>query len=79
MSVYDSIEIEDMTWDPATQCFYYPCPCGDQFQAALADLEDGEVIAECPTCSLQIEVIYEAEDLAKITEKVKEPVPAMAI
>lgn len=63
MSVYDSIEIEDMTWDPELQAFFYPCPCGDQFQVALEDLADGETIASCPSCSLMIEVIFEPEDL----------------
>lgn len=62
-TVYDSIEIEDMTWDATTQAFYYPCPCGDQFQVAIDDLADGETIATCPSCSLMIEVIFEPEDL----------------
>lgn len=68
-NVYDSIEIEDMTWDPTTQAFFYPCPCGDQFQVALLDLQDGETIATCPSCSLMIEVIYETEDLEQFSEK----------
>lgn len=63
MSVYDSIEIEDMTWDPEQQAFFYPCPCGDQFQVSIDDLADGESIATCPSCSLMIEVIFEPEDL----------------
>lgn len=63
MSIYDSIEIEDLTFDPTTQLFYYPCPCGDRFQIGLSDLEEGEQIAVCPSCSLQIEIIFEPEDL----------------
>lgn len=63
-AVYDSIEIEDMTWDPVTQCFYYPCPCGDQFAVAFDDLESGDTnIATCPSCSLMIEVVFDSEDL----------------
>lgn len=60
MSVYDEIEIEDMTYDEDTMLFTYPCPCGDKFQIFIDDLLDGENdIAVCPSCSLQIQVIYE--------------------
>lgn len=60
ISVYDEVEIEDMTYDDALQTYFYPCPCGDRFQIALADLQDEETdIAVCPSCSLRIRVIYE--------------------
>ena len=60
ISVYDEVEIEDMTYDEALQTYFYPCPCGDRFQIALADLQDVETdIAVCPSCSLMIRVIYE--------------------
>ncbi|KAI5818319.1 diphthamide biosynthesis protein 3 [Pyronema omphalodes] len=62
-SIYDQIEIEDMTFDPATQLYTYPCPCGDRFEISLDDLRDGQDIGVCPTCSLLIQVIYEPEDL----------------
>ena len=54
MSFYDEIEIEDMTYHESTTLYTYPCPCGDQFEIALADLRDGEDVAVCPSCSLQI-------------------------
>lgn len=63
MSYYDQIEIEDMTFDPVTQMFTYPCPCGDRFQIFIDDLNDGEDVAVCPSCSLMIQVIFEPEDL----------------
>lgn len=60
VSVYDEVEIEDMTYDATMQTYYYPCPCGDRFEIALADLQDQETdIAVCPSCSLMIRVIYE--------------------
>lgn len=59
MSFYDEIEIEDMTYDAATTLYRYPCPCGDEFQIALADLQAGEEVAVCPSCSLQIKVIFD--------------------
>lgn len=61
--IYDEIEIEDMTYDPVTQLYTYPCPCGDRFEINIEDLRDGEEIAVCPSCSLMIRVIYEVEDL----------------
>lgn len=63
MGVYDEIEIEDMEYEPDIATFFYDCPCGDRFQVTLDQLQDGEDIAECPSCTLQIKVIYEAEDL----------------
>ncbi|KAF6817801.1 diphthamide biosynthesis protein 3 [Colletotrichum sojae] len=59
ISIYDEIEIEDMTWDEDMQIYHYPCPCGDKFQIALADLRDDEDIAVCPSCSLMIRVIFD--------------------
>ena len=59
MSVYEEIEIEDMLFDNALQIYHFPCPCGDRFEIALADLQEGEDIAVCPTCSLMIRVIFE--------------------
>ena len=58
-SIYDEIEIEDMTYDATLQIYHYPCPCGDRFEIAIADLRDGEDVAVCPSCSLMIRVIFE--------------------
>lgn len=65
MSFYDEIEIEDMTYHESTTLYTYPCPCGDQFEISLADLRDGEEVAVCPSCSLMIKVIFEADNLPK--------------
>lgn len=54
-----------MTYDPTLQIYHYPCPCGDRFEIGLADLRDGEDIGICPSCSLQIRVIFDPEDLEK--------------
>jgi diphthamide biosynthesis protein 3 len=59
ISVYDEVEIEDMTFDLDLQIYHYPCPCGDRFEIALLDLRDGEEIAICPSCSLMIRVVFE--------------------
>ncbi|KAF7196412.1 Diphthamide biosynthesis protein 3 [Pseudocercospora fuligena] len=70
-NIYDEIEIEDMTFDETTQLYHYPCPCGDRFEINIDDLRDGEEIAVCPSCSLQIRVIFDVDDLPKP----KEPEP----
>ncbi|EKG21649.1 hypothetical protein MPH_01017 [Macrophomina phaseolina MS6] len=62
-SFYDEIEIEDMTFDEKLQIYHYPCPCGDRFEIALADLRDGEDVGVCPSCSLMIKVIFDKDDL----------------
>ncbi|KAM0264682.1 hypothetical protein ACHAQJ_000507 [Trichoderma viride] len=64
-SIYDEIEIEDMTFDEALQMYYYPCPCGDRFQIGIDDLRDEQDIAVCPSCSLMIKVIFDLDDLPK--------------
>lgn len=58
-----------MTYDPTLQIYHYPCPCGDRFEIGLADLRDGEDIGVCPSCSLMIRIIYEAEDLPGEADK----------
>ena len=68
MPLYDEIEIEDMRYDPDTKVYSYPCPCGDRFKVSLEDLWDGEDIADCQSCTLYIEVIYDEEDLQPLPE-----------
>ncbi|KAF8460037.1 diphthamide biosynthesis protein [Kalaharituber pfeilii] len=69
-NIYDQIEIEDMTFDPTLQIYHYPCPCGDRFEILIHDLVDGMDIATCPSCSLQIRVIFEPVDLAGDLERI---------
>lgn len=65
-----------MTFDPTLQIYHYPCPCGDRFEISLDDLREQETdIGVCPSCSLQIRVIYEVDDLPKADgESVEEKV-----
>lgn len=69
-NIYDQIEIEDFTFDPDTQLFTYPCPCGDRFQISIYDLEDGENIAVCPSCSLMCEIIFDESDLKEYLDQI---------
>jgi diphthamide biosynthesis protein 3 len=68
MPLYEEIEIEDMSFDPVTQMYSYPCPCGDRFKISLEDLWDGEDVADCQSCTLFIQVIYEEENLPELRE-----------
>ena len=34
-NIYDTIEIEDLDFEPRNKTFYYPCPCGDRFAITL--------------------------------------------
>lgn len=63
MTIYDEIEIEDLNFEAEIKTFFYNCPCGDRFLITLDDLINGEDIAECPSCTLQIKIIYDREDL----------------
>mmetsp|Transcript_9215 Transcript_9215/g.19345 ORF Transcript_9215/g.19345 Transcript_9215/m.19345 type:complete len:112 (+) Transcript_9215:130-465(+) len=68
MPLYDEIEIEDMTYDPETMMYSYPCPCGDRFKITLEDLWDGEDEAGCESCTLYIEIVYDEEDLPPLPD-----------
>ena len=57
MTFYDEVEIEDFEFDPISRTFYYPCPCGDRFQISQEEINEGEEIARCPSCSLMLRVI----------------------
>ena len=63
MSIYEEVEIEDMDYDEAEMMYFYPCPCGDRFRIALEDLHEGDDIASCPSCTLQIRIIFDQDDL----------------
>jgi len=57
--MYDDIPLSDMTFDEGEQKYTYPCPCGDIFELFLDDIEAGEDIAYCPSCSLKIRVLMD--------------------
>ncbi|KAJ1960796.1 Diphthamide biosynthesis protein 3 [Dipsacomyces acuminosporus] len=61
-SFYDEVEIEDMEFDEENRLYHYPCPCGDRFEITIEELESGEDVASCPSCSLTLKVVYDPED-----------------
>ncbi|XP_066847972.1 diphthamide biosynthesis protein 3 isoform X2 [Anser cygnoides] len=56
---HDEVEIEDFEYDAESGTYSYPCPCGDRFLITREDLENGEDVATCPSCSLILRVIYD--------------------
>ncbi|CAD5221946.1 unnamed protein product [Bursaphelenchus okinawaensis] len=62
MSVFhDEVEIEDFEFDEGAGVYHFPCPCGDRFEITKEQLEAGEDVAACPSCSLLVRVIYDME------------------
>lgn len=53
---HDEIELEDFEWDEESESWTYPCPCGDRFMITPDELEAGEEVATCPSCSLIVKV-----------------------
>lgn len=54
-----------MEWNSDLDAYTYQCPCGDLFQITRSELKDGEEIAHCPSCTLIVKVIYDADDFAE--------------
>lgn len=73
---HDEVEIEDFEYDEETETYFYPCPCGDQFQITKEELENGEDVAHCPSCSLIVRVIYDLEDFM-VSEEVTNQTPVL--
>ncbi|EAN31248.1 Diphthamide biosynthesis protein 3 [Theileria parva strain Muguga] len=61
--VYEVVKLSECDYDPETETFYYLCPCGDLFEIALEDLLKGNLISECPSCSLRIRIDLKPGDL----------------
>lgn len=55
---YDQIDIEEFVYNKDKEIYTYPCPCGDLFVITKEDIDNGEEIATCPSCSLIVKVIY---------------------
>ncbi|CUE71320.1 Hypothetical protein, putative [Bodo saltans] len=61
MYEYEEVELDELTYDAENQRLQYPCPCGDLFEMLLDDLLNGKDIAQCPTCSLTVKVLYTSD------------------
>ncbi len=61
--VHETISIEEMEYDEEIEGYVYPCPCGDEFYVSLEEMRKGIDIAECPSCSLKVRVIFDISHL----------------
>lgn len=62
---FDEVDLQEFKYIPEKMVFLYPCPCGDEFVITLEQLENGEEIAQCPSCSLIVRVIFDEEEIQK--------------
>ncbi|CAM9332562.1 unnamed protein product [Ectocarpus sp. 12 AP-2014] len=70
--VYEEVGLDEMMYNDSEQMYYYECPCGDKFEISLEDLYDGEDIAPCPSCTLQIKVLFEESELPELRPEEEE-------
>ncbi|KCZ81663.1 hypothetical protein H312_00841 [Anncaliia algerae PRA339] len=63
---YKVIKITEFEYIQEDEVFIYPCPCGDNFEITLEDLENNEKIAYCPSCPLILKVEYTKEDIERL-------------
>ena len=74
---YEEVALDEMEWVEEDGMYYYQCPCGDMFEISHEDIEKGEDVARCPSCSLTLKVILPAEASgadeapAEVTESVE--------
>mmetsp|Transcript_19367 Transcript_19367/g.39213 ORF Transcript_19367/g.39213 Transcript_19367/m.39213 type:complete len:126 (-) Transcript_19367:7-384(-) len=55
MEFHDDSEADSVA--PYGRGYYYKCPCGDLFFITPDELESGERIARCPSCTLVVRII----------------------
>ncbi|GBE62399.1 zinc finger containing protein, putative [Babesia ovata] len=65
--IYETISLDDCHYDESLRVFYYACPCGDLFEFTLEQLEAGNLVSECPSCSLRVRVDLKDGDLDPYT------------
>ena len=73
--VYEEVDLDDMDYNEETGMYTYACPCGDVFQISEDELEEGEDIAHCPSCSLVIRVLYDLDDEEEEDDAAKPQAP----
>ncbi|EPY31048.1 diphthamide biosynthesis protein 3 [Strigomonas culicis] len=53
---YEEVNLGDMMFEDDKLLF--PCPCGDLFELSLEAFLQGANVAQCPTCSLTVKIIF---------------------
>ena len=60
--VYDAVAFDELEYDEDEELYTYQCPCGDLFEISQAELDAGDRIAKCPSCSLRLRVYLPGEE-----------------
>lgn len=68
---YEEVSLADMIVADEKDRLLFPCPCGDLFEISLDDFSKGGDVAQCPTCSLTIKVIFTVEEKEAFLLKLK--------
>ena len=80
-TTYEEVLLSEMTFEEAEGMYYYECPCGDLFEISQEELDQGQDIAHCPSCSLTLRVLLpppaESKDPETTDPEVKEVVQAL--
>ena len=62
VAVHEDVALSSMEFDEELDGYLYECPCGDEFYISIEDLKNGVNIAECPSCSLKIRIIFDHQE-----------------
>lgn len=65
VAVHEEVNLSEMEFDEELEGYLYDCPCGDEFFISIQDLKNGLNIAECPSCSLKLRVLFNVEQFLK--------------
>eukprot|EP00486_Rosalina_sp_Unknown_P014083 CAMPEP_0201581180 /NCGR_PEP_ID=MMETSP0190_2-20130828/64372_1 /ASSEMBLY_ACC=CAM_ASM_000263 /TAXON_ID=37353 /ORGANISM="Rosalina sp." /LENGTH=98 /DNA_ID=CAMNT_0048018615 /DNA_START=29 /DNA_END=325 /DNA_ORIENTATION=+ len=65
VAVHEEVKLSEMEFDEELEGYLYDCPCGDEFYISTEDLKKGLNIAECPSCSLKLRVLFNLEEFLK--------------
>lgn len=54
----EEVDISEFEFVEKIDAYRYPCPCGDYFLITKEEIDNGEEVARCPSCSLILRVIH---------------------
>ena len=57
----DVVDLDDMTFDPRSGHYGFPCRCGGEYVVGEEELEEGVGLVCCTTCSLSISITYQEQ------------------
>lgn len=73
---YEEVQLSEMMVDG--DVLRFPCPCGDLFELSIEDFFSGVDVAQCPTCSLTIKVLFTEREVSELKVFLASPQPIAA-